>query len=59
VRPVIAHDPPVLFEYTWEAGVLRDAGLVEVRQDAQRRVYRLRPAPPAEARALARPYRCP
>ncbi len=25
--------------------VLRDAGLVEVRPDAQRRLYRLRPAP--------------
>ena len=28
--------------------VLRDAGLVEVEQDAQRRVYSLRPAPLAE-----------
>jgi DNA-binding transcriptional ArsR family regulator len=28
--------------------VLREAGLVEVRQDAQRRVYRLRPQPLAE-----------
>ncbi|ACU85037.1 transcriptional regulator, ArsR family [Brachybacterium faecium DSM 4810] len=28
--------------------VLRDAGLVEVEQDAQRRIYSLRPAPLAE-----------
>ena len=28
--------------------VLREAGLVEVRQDAQRRIYSLRPAPLAE-----------
>ena len=28
--------------------VLRDAGLVDVRQDAQRRVYSLRPGPLAE-----------
>jgi DNA-binding transcriptional ArsR family regulator len=28
--------------------VLRDAGLVEVRQEAQRRVYSLRPEPLAE-----------
>ena len=28
--------------------VLREAGLVEVRQDAQRRVYSLRPEPLAE-----------
>ena len=28
--------------------VLREAGLVEVRQEAQRRVYRLRPEPLAE-----------
>ena len=28
--------------------VLREAGLVEVRQEAQRRVYRLRPQPLAE-----------
>jgi DNA-binding transcriptional ArsR family regulator len=28
--------------------VLREAGLVEVRRDAQRRVYRLRPEPLAE-----------
>jgi len=28
--------------------VLREAGLAEVRQEAQRRVYSLRPEPPAE-----------
>ncbi|TWD74886.1 ArsR family transcriptional regulator [Kribbella amoyensis] len=37
--------------------VLRDAGLVEVRQDAQRRWYRLRPAPLAEIDAWLAPYR--
>jgi DNA-binding transcriptional ArsR family regulator len=37
--------------------VLRDAGLVEVRQDAQRRWYRLRPAPLAEVDAWLEPYR--
>ena len=37
--------------------VLRDAGLVEVRQDAQRRWYRLRPEPLAEIDAWLTPYR--
>src|SRR4051795_4470939 len=37
--------------------VLRDAGLVEVRQDAQRRLYRLRPGPLAEIDAWLAPYR--
>lgn len=37
--------------------VLRGAGLVEVRQDAQRRWYRLRPAPLAEIDAWLTPYR--
>ena len=37
--------------------VLRDAGLVEVRQDAQRRLYRLRPEPLAEIDAWLAPYR--
>ncbi|WP_020389536.1 ArsR/SmtB family transcription factor [Kribbella catacumbae] len=37
--------------------VLRDAGLVEVRQDAQRRWYRLRPAPLLEIDAWLEPYR--
>jgi DNA-binding transcriptional ArsR family regulator len=37
--------------------VLREAGLVEVRQDAQRRWYRLRPDPLAEIDAWLAPYR--
>ncbi|MFD3373181.1 MULTISPECIES: ArsR/SmtB family transcription factor [unclassified Streptomyces] len=37
--------------------VLRDAGLVRVRQDAQRRVYALDPAPIAELDAWLAPYR--
>lgn len=37
--------------------VLREAGLVEVRQDAQRRWYRLRLAPLAELDAWLAPYR--
>lgn len=37
--------------------VLRDAGLVKVRQDANRRLYRLRPAPLQELDAWLEPYR--
>ncbi|MGV9347209.1 ArsR/SmtB family transcription factor [Streptomyces spiralis] len=37
--------------------VLRDAGLVRVRQDAQRRVYALDPAPMAALDAWLAPYR--
>ena len=37
--------------------VLREAGLVEVRTDAQRRLYRLRPEPLAEIDAWLEPYR--
>lgn len=37
--------------------VLRDAGLVEVRPDAQRRLYRLRPEPLVEIDAWLAPYR--
>jgi len=37
--------------------VLRDAGLVEVRRDAQRRIYRLRAEPLAELDAWLAPYR--
>jgi DNA-binding transcriptional ArsR family regulator len=37
--------------------VLRDAGLVEVRPDAQRRLYRLRPEPLAEIDEWLAPYR--
>lgn len=37
--------------------VLRDSGLVDVRVDAQRRVYRLRPEPLKEIDAWIEPYR--
>ena len=37
--------------------VLRDAGLVEVRTDAQRRMYRLRPEPLREIDEWLQPYR--
>jgi DNA-binding transcriptional ArsR family regulator len=37
--------------------VLRDAGLVEVRSDAQRRLYRLRPEPLMELDEWLEPYR--
>jgi DNA-binding transcriptional ArsR family regulator len=37
--------------------VLRDAGLVRVRQDAQRRIYVLDPAPMADLDAWLAPYR--
>jgi len=37
--------------------VLRAAGLVDVRQDAQRRWYELRPEPLAEVDAWLEPYR--
>lgn len=37
--------------------VLREAGLVDVRQDAQRRLYRIRPEPLQEIDAWLEPYR--
>lgn len=37
--------------------VLRTAGLVQVRKDAQRRLYRLDPRPIAEVDAWLAPYR--
>jgi DNA-binding transcriptional ArsR family regulator len=37
--------------------VLRDAGLVQVRRDAQRRLYSLRPEPLMELDAWLQPYR--
>ena len=37
--------------------VLRDAGLVDVRPDAQRRLYRLRPEPLSEIDEWLAPYR--
>ena len=37
--------------------VLREAGLVEVRAEAQQRLYKLRPEPLAELDAWIEPYR--
>jgi DNA-binding transcriptional ArsR family regulator len=37
--------------------VLKDAGLVDVRAQAQRRLYRIRPEPLAELDAWLAPYR--
>jgi DNA-binding transcriptional ArsR family regulator len=37
--------------------VLRDAGLVDVRVDAQRRLYRVRPEPLQSIDAWLAPYR--
>jgi DNA-binding transcriptional ArsR family regulator len=37
--------------------VLKDAGLVQVRADAQRRLYRIRPEPLAELDEWLAPYR--
>lgn len=37
--------------------VLREAGLVSVRAEAQRRMYRLRPSPLGEVDAWLEPYR--
>jgi DNA-binding transcriptional ArsR family regulator len=37
--------------------VLKDAGLVQVRVDAQRRLYRIRPEPLAELDEWLAPYR--
>lgn len=37
--------------------VLREAGLVDVRHDAQRRLYRIRPEPLSEIDAWLAPYR--
>src|SRR6185437_16606721 len=37
--------------------VLRDAGLVEVRADGQRRIYRVRPEPLMELDRWLEPYR--
>jgi DNA-binding transcriptional ArsR family regulator len=38
--------------------VLREAGLVDVRKEAQFRVYNLRPEPLAEVDEWLSPYRC-
>jgi DNA-binding transcriptional ArsR family regulator len=37
--------------------ILREAGLVDVRVEAQRRFYRLRPGPLAEIDSWIQPYR--
>jgi DNA-binding transcriptional ArsR family regulator len=37
--------------------ILRDAGLVSVRTEAQRRIYEVRPKPLAEAAEWLEPYR--
>jgi DNA-binding transcriptional ArsR family regulator len=37
--------------------VLKEAGLLDVRADAQRRLYRIRPEPLAELDAWLAPYR--
>ena len=37
--------------------ILREGGFVDVRQDAQRRFYEVRPAPLAEVDAWLAPYR--
>lgn len=53
VRAVGMHQPGV----SRHLKVLRDAGLVEVRPDAQRRMYRLRPEPLIELDEWLEPYR--
>jgi DNA-binding transcriptional ArsR family regulator len=53
VQAVGMHQPGV----SRHLKVLRDAGLVEVRRDAQRRMYRLRPEPLMELDAWLEPYR--
>ena len=53
VRAVGMHQPGV----SRHLKVLRDAGLVEVRPDAQRRLYRLRPEPLIELDEWLEPYR--
>jgi DNA-binding transcriptional ArsR family regulator len=53
VQTVGMHQPGV----SRHLKVLRDAGLVEVRRDAQRRMYRLRPEPLMELDAWLEPYR--
>jgi DNA-binding transcriptional ArsR family regulator len=53
VQEVGMHQPGV----SRHLKVLRDAGLVEARRDAQRRLYRLRPEPLMELDAWLEPYR--
>ena len=53
VRALAASQPAV----SKHLRVLREAGLVEVRVDAQRRLYRLRPDPLREVDEWLEPYR--
>ena len=53
VERVSMHQPGV----SRHLKVLRDAGLVDVRREAQRRLYRLRPEPLMELDAWLEPYR--
>src|SRR6476660_5198113 len=53
VQQVGMHQPGV----SRHLKVLRDAGLVEVRRDAQRRMYRLRAEPLRELDAWLEPFR--
>ena len=53
VQQVGMHQPGV----SRHLKVLRNAGLVEFRRDAQRRLYRLRPEPLMELDAWLEPYR--
>jgi DNA-binding transcriptional ArsR family regulator len=46
--------PPAVSKHLW---VLREAGLVSVRVDAQRRCYRLQPEPLTEIEKWLAPYR--
>ena len=53
VRALAASQPAV----SKHLRILREAGLVEVRVDAQRRLYRLRPEPLREVAEWLEPYR--
>jgi len=53
VRPLSLTQPAV----SKHLRVLKDAGLVEVRPDGQRRLYRVRPEPLADLDAWLAPYR--
>jgi DNA-binding transcriptional ArsR family regulator len=53
VEPLALRQPSV----SKHRRVLKEAGLVEVRAEAQRRLYRLRPEPLADVDAWLAPYR--
>ncbi|HUI03307.1 MAG TPA: metalloregulator ArsR/SmtB family transcription factor [Acidimicrobiales bacterium] len=53
VRPLALSQPAV----SKHLRVLKEAGLVEVRPDGQRRLYRIRPEPLADLDAWLAPYR--